>query len=86
VAISPFEAVRSADIIPLLYRYFTIVERRDYGGTILHWLLNQIVPNFDEVGSEEDRCILSLLCGIEFLMTQPGAFQSDFTVIIASRK
>lgn len=86
VAVSPFEAIRSAEIVPLLEQYFNIVERRDYGGTILHWLLNYITPNFREEDSEEDRCILSLLCKIEYLLTQAGGLPSEFTVIVARKK
>ncbi len=43
----PSEAIRSAEIIPLLNKYFTIIERKDFGGTILHMLLQGIVANFN---------------------------------------
>ncbi len=38
-AYDPSEAVRSAEIVSVLSEYFRIIERVDYGGTILHYLL-----------------------------------------------
>ena len=84
---TPFEAIRSEEILPLLEKDFTIVERKDYGGSILGWLLNYLVPNFDET-NDDDRCILSLLCQLDFPWTRPedGEIPSDFTVIVATPK
>ena len=87
VEASPFEAIRSAEIIPLIERHLKIVDRRDYGGTILCWLLNYLVPNFFEDEREEDRCIMDLLCFIEELLTKhQDRLQNDFTVIVASKQ
>ncbi len=85
IEVTPFEAIRSEEIIPLLEKHFTILERRDYGGSVLGWLLNYLVPNFNEE-SEEDRCILDLLARVDYLLTQPGGLASDFTCIIATKK
>lgn len=49
----PSEAIRSSDIVPLVAKYFKIEERIDYGGTILHLLLQNIVGNFNP-SKEED--------------------------------
>src|SRR5262249_37117750 len=44
----PSEAVRSAEIVPLLSRYFQIVEFKGYGGSLLHELLYDIAGNFTQ--------------------------------------
>jgi len=85
VKTSPFEAIRSAEILPLMEKYFTIVERRDYGGSILSWLLNYLIPNFRE-DSPEDRTLLPLLCRIEYILTSECGLPSDFTVVVATKK
>jgi SAM-dependent methyltransferase len=43
----PSEAVRSAEIVPLLSRYFQILELNGYGGSMLHELLYDIAGNFN---------------------------------------
>ncbi|HEV7764710.1 MAG TPA: class I SAM-dependent methyltransferase, partial [Thermoanaerobaculia bacterium] len=42
VAASPFESIRSADILPLFRRFFRVVELRPLGGTLQHLLYNGI--------------------------------------------
>jgi SAM-dependent methyltransferase len=81
----PFEAVRSADIVPLVYRYFDVVAHRDYGGSILHILLHDILHNFDD-DAAADREVLQLLCGFEELLIREGVLPSDFTVLVATKR
>lgn len=83
-AADPSEAVRSAEIAPLLERYFEVVERRDVGGTILHPLLEGIVRNFDPRQPEGMRW-LQLLFDAEDALLASGEITSDFTVIVARR-
>ena len=45
VAASPFESIRSAEIVSLFQRFFRVVELRRLGGTIQHLLYNGIVHN-----------------------------------------
>lgn len=82
----PSEAVESARIVPLLERHFEIVERRDYGGTILHMLFDDIAHNFlDDDGrekSEEARRLLELCFQIEDTLLELGDIQSDFAMLI----
>ncbi|MHB8772822.1 MAG: class I SAM-dependent methyltransferase [Syntrophales bacterium] len=80
----PSEAVRSADIVPLLENYFHILERRDYGGTVLNMLLHDIAGNFNEK-TEEDIAFLGLLCYFEKVLLREKVLPSDFSLIIASR-
>ena len=80
----PSESVRSAEIVSLLEREFVIVERRDYGGTLLQLVLDRIVGNFED--TEEDRRVLTLLCQAERALIQAGELTSDFTLIVARPK
>jgi ubiquinone/menaquinone biosynthesis C-methylase UbiE len=82
--IDPSEAIRSAEIIPLLCRHFKIIERFDYGGTILHLLLQDIAGNFDSE-KEEDLTLLKLLCYVEEILISHNVLSSDFTFIITQK-
>ncbi|CCI36703.1 MULTISPECIES: class I SAM-dependent methyltransferase [Microcystis] len=81
----PSEAIRSDEIIPLLSKDFHIIEKIDYGGTILHILLQNIVGNFD-AQSPEDIAILKLLCFIEETLITHKVISSDFALIVAQKK
>lgn len=82
-AYDPSEAVRSADIVPLVDRYFNVVERADFGGTLLHLLLRDIAGNFSE-SKEEDITILKLLCYFERTLIAERVIPSDFAFIVAA--
>jgi SAM-dependent methyltransferase len=79
----PSEAIRSADIVPILERYFDIMEKKDFGGTLLHMLLHDIAGNFN-AGKEDDIAFLGMLCYFEKVLIQEGVLSSDFTFIIAT--
>jgi SAM-dependent methyltransferase len=82
----PSEAVESARIVPLLEKHFEIVERRDYGGTVVHMLFDDIAANFvDETGSEKDeeaRQLLQLCFQIEDTLLELGELESDFALFV----
>ncbi|MEE8199866.1 MAG: class I SAM-dependent methyltransferase [Candidatus Acidoferrales bacterium] len=77
----PSESVCSAEIVPRLEREFDIVERKDYGGTLLQLVLDRIVGNFQD--TEEDRRVLRELCDTEQKLIRQGELPSDFTLIVA---
>ncbi len=77
----PSEAVRSADILPLLRRCFEIVEYKPLGGTILQFLLADIAGNFQD---ESGRQLLQMLFVIEDILMDTGDLGSDFVYIVAS--
>lgn len=77
----PSEAIRSAEIMSLLRHYFEIVERIDFGGTLLHLLLQGIIDNFDS-DWEEDVAILRLLGYFEEVLIREGVLSSDFTLAV----
>jgi SAM-dependent methyltransferase len=83
--IDPFEAIRSADIMPLVEQTFTILDRKDYGGTLLHMLLHEIVANFDE-GDPNHVALLRMACETERVLIEQGVIDSDFTVVVARRR
>lgn len=82
--LDPSEAIRSAEIVPLLKRHFNIIEKRDFGGTLLNVLLHNIAGNFDE-GNAEDIAFLELLSYFERTLVAEEVLPSDFTFIIAKR-
>lgn len=82
---SPLEAVSSEQVIPALERRFDILERRDYGGSILNPLLAGIVANFD-LSNQEDAAILRLLALTERLLLREAGLPSDFTVLVARKR
>jgi SAM-dependent methyltransferase len=85
IASDPSEAVRSSDIVPLMYRYFQVVEIKGYGGAILHQMLYDIAGNFCEhnPGSLDH---LRRLFALEDELTRSGVISNDFAVIIATTK
>lgn len=79
----PTEAIRSADIIPELEKQFEIVERRDFGGTLLHLVLDNIAGNLSD--SKEGKKILRNLFAEEQRLMADGEIDSDFTLLIAQK-
>lgn len=82
IAVDPSEAVRSAEIVPVLQQYFDLVELRPLGGTILQFLLADIAGNFqqDEAGAQ----LLEMLFAIEDALMAAGHLDSDFAYIVAA--
>jgi len=77
----PSESVRSAEIPAVLAQSFEILERRDFGGTILQKLLENIVGNFRPINPDHST-IVRLLIAFESLLIEEGLLPSDFTYII----
>jgi SAM-dependent methyltransferase len=83
-AVDPSEAIRSAEIVPLLKEYFDVIEFRGYGGSLLHLVMAGIAGNFvpgDALAAEwVDR-----LCATEDQLILDGTLTHDFAVIIARK-
>jgi SAM-dependent methyltransferase len=75
----PSEAFRSSEIVPLLHRGFDIIERRDYGGTILSVLF----PAVDFAHAPSD--LVDDLIKTEQRLLAEGA-PSFYTIIVARPK
>lgn len=81
----PSEAIRSDRIVEEIERRFEIVERVDYGGTLVNLLLEHIIHNFDS-GDPKDVTVVKLLCRIEEILIRQRVIASDFTVIAARQR
>jgi SAM-dependent methyltransferase len=84
VAASPFESIRSAEIVPLFQRYFHVLELRPLGGTIQHLLYNGIVHNFTLTRSDATAYVQAIL-DIEDAMIESKMLPSDFMLLIGQR-
>jgi SAM-dependent methyltransferase len=84
VAASPFESIRSSEIVPLFERGFRVVHRRRLGGTIQHLLHNGIVHNFLPDDPEAER-ILRAIYETEDALVDSGLLPSDFQLLIGAR-
>jgi hypothetical protein len=78
----PSEAVRSSSIMPIIRQYFQIVEYRPYGGSLLQFLLENIVGNFKD--DQEDNAWLDILIYTEQLLEESAVIDSDFALIVAT--
>lgn len=85
LATDPSEAVRSAEIIPLIEKRFEILKRIDYGGTLINPVLDNIIVNFDE-NKPEDMSILKLIFYIEKLLIQENILENNFSLIISKKR
>lgn len=82
---SPFEAARSSEILLLAEERFELAARRDYGGALLHPLLEGIAGNFVPGRGPDDK-LLGELCELELELERAGALGSDFTVVAARKR
>jgi len=80
-AVDPSEAVRSAEILPLLQHHFSIVEIKPLGGSILQFLLADIADNFMD---ERGQRLLDMLFTIEDTLMTNGELPSDFVYVVAA--
>jgi hypothetical protein len=69
--------------MPVFRERFDVVLQRDYGGSILQFLLAEIVHNFNGVMGE---AVLKQIFLFEDLAIETGALQSDFTFALLRPK
>jgi ubiquinone/menaquinone biosynthesis C-methylase UbiE len=81
-AADPSEAIRSDRIVAEVTGQFRIIDRLDYGGTILNLLLEHIVHNFD-AKDNKDVGVIRLLAKFEEILIREDVLTSDFSVIAA---
>lgn len=84
LSVDPSEAVLSDRILPLAEELFEPLVKRDYGGTILHMLLDRIIGNFREEDVDSIKR-LRRVARLETELIAMGALPSDFTFRIYSR-
>lgn len=80
--LDPSESVRSAELVPLLEERFEIVERKPFGGTLLHIPLSHVMKSFD-LEDERDLAILRLMFLYERTLIEHGVLPSDFVYLVA---
>lgn len=85
LALDPSECVHSSRILPLTYQYFDVVERRDFGGTMLRPFFAGILRNFDFTDAK-DQTIGRLIVLIETLMLRERIVPHDNTRIAARKR
>lgn len=83
--LDPSEAIRSAEIVGILEKNLTVLEKKNFGGTLLHMLLQDIVGNFD-TKNPKDATALKLIMYIEDILIREEAIQSDFVFMILKKK
>ncbi len=65
-------------------KHFEIIDRKDFGGTLLQLLLEDIVGNFSN--KKPDRKILQTLFDAEQSLLKSGTLGSEFTLIVARHR
>ena len=81
----PSEGVHASQILPLTHRYFDVIDRRDYGGSIMRPFFTGILPNFDWA-DPKDQTVGRLVVLLERLLVEQGAIPSYQTAIVARRR
>ena len=80
----PSEAVKSQNILPIIYQHFNILEEKPYGGNILHLTLKDISHNFINE-TDETVQLMKQLIKIEDDFLAKGN-KSDFIFGVYSKK
>jgi SAM-dependent methyltransferase len=81
MAVDPSEAIHSSQIISACAERFELVEKREFGGTLLQFMLAEIAANFDP-DSEEDRTRMLGLMRTEQDLIRRGEIASTFVFAI----
>lgn len=82
IAADPSEAIRSAEILPLLRARFRVIEERPLGGALLHNVLGDIAQNF-RPESTQDSAILARMFAAEDAAMANGTIGTDFATATA---
>jgi len=80
----PSEAIESSRIMPLLHKYFEIVELKEIGGTIINLVFTKIAHNFTSEDAIAKRFLR--ICGdVEDLLMEIDDIESDHVVAICKK-
>ena len=85
IALDPSEAIHSGAIVQACAARFETVERRDFGGTLLQFMLADIAANFDP-DEPRDVALLRLMSLLETELIRCGAIDSDFIYAVYRRR
>ena len=79
----PTEGVHASQILPLTHRYFEVIERWNYGGTIMRPLFNRILLNWDFPNDPKDQTIAQLVVLLEQELLRAGAIPTHNAIVVA---
>ena len=85
IQVDPSEAIRSEEIEQVLQADFEIIEKKDWGGNVLQFLLSGIAGRFS-VNDQRSQDLLNMLITVEDTLLECGEFKSDFAYIVARPK
>jgi len=83
-AVSPFEAIRSSEIVPLLHKNFEVLHHNHLGGTIQHLLYAGIIHNFKDDDPDAQR-IINSIDKLESFLIARKTIPSDFDLMIGKK-
>ena len=81
----PSEGVHASRILPLTYQWFDVLDRADYGGTVMRPFFTGILRNFDW-SDPKDQTVASLVVLVEQLLTRNGVLPHYHTSVVARRR
>ena len=81
----PSEGVHASEILPLTYQWFDVLDRADYGGTVLRPFFSGLLPNFDWA-KPQDQTVAQLIILIEQLLTRHSVLPHYQTSVVARRR
>ena len=81
----PSEGVHASRILPLTYQWFDVIDRADYGGSIMRPFFTGILPNFD-FSDPRDQTVASLIVLIEQLLTRHSIIPHYHTSVVGRRR
>ena len=81
VAVDPSEAIHSSKILAACAARFELIEARDFGGTLLQFMLAEIIANFDP-DEPDDVQILKQLVRAEADLIETHAIEQSFVFAV----
>ena len=81
----PSEAVRSAEVYPLVKKYFDVRYERFYNGTLLHQLHPLLRTDMANQGRRDFDSIVKLILLLEDLLIKSHVLPSDFVFLICQK-
>lgn len=82
----PSEAVRSADVYPLVKKYFDVRYERFYNGTLLHQLYPLLRSELANRQQRDFDSIVKMILLMEDLLIKNDALPSDFVFLICQKR
>jgi len=81
----PSEAVRSSEIVGIVSLFFEPSVVKEFGGTVLHPMLEGIAGNFD-MQDEDDRAVVRSLIEAEERLVSSRELPADFLIMAACKR